>query len=349
MSNTELTDRFTGVRLHWLWRPGDAAYYHYETVFLSEELGNEYDQYAAHFQEEPLKFERVLDIEDTASVPVESVIHSDQPLETLAEFIDIPLDRVNAILKMAQLQNSDRAAAIIPSALHNAASTGNVSGVLVTASSPAVSSAHPLRKHFMTEKSLREDPALTDLSSSASDSKYSGPLFVYALDRYYNQNKQHRLLERKAPINVTWAENQQNRYTIGITTEMKKPSKSTTWSSQYNRVQGLRHVLLSGQATSRGSGQDDDVARSTGIGAAQWHCRAFSIPESMDTQHNVAGQAHRDPWDHNKIGNKSWKYDKSRDEVWGFWDSEGCSRSSIDTKLRSTFQSHDGRIFGINC
>lgn len=99
----------------------------------------------------------------------------------------------------------------------------------------------------------------------------------------------------------------------------------------------------------RGSGQDDDVARSVGAGAAQRHCRMFNVPDSMDTRHDVARQAHRHPWDHNNVGNRSWQYDDARQEVRDFWDDEGCTQSAIDTDERNLFNSFDGVIYRIDC
>jgi len=74
----------------------------------------------------------------------------------------------------------------------------------------------------------------------------------------------------------------------------------------------------------------------------QWHIRVWDVDENEVA---VIGQAHKDPYDHNQIGNKPWQFDSARSEALSDWNDWGYETddSTINTGY-TKWDTHDGWI-----
>ena len=98
--------------------------------------------------------------------------------------------------------------------------------------------------------------------------------------------------------------------------------------------------------------QDESAQRSSEWwSGAQYHTRLYDVPDSDDgDDHPCVGQAHHDPWDHEKFtGDDNWKSRESRREVRDtrLYNIGGVSEETVDVYDGSGYGgdvSSDGKL-----
>lgn len=324
MSIGEL-EPFEGDRMHWVWRRAENEPLRYESGFVSSAMEKEHNQQFAYFDEGFLHREAVIDNF------VEVDITEDHTMEDLSGDIATALD----IAEAGGIEYRELASdSFVPPYLANSFSQNAVSKLQVNLS-PSHGTVHPEADFRDHEDDLRSrERNLSDVPTTVD---YSGPLFAYAIDtRPTNSSDVFGdgiLLELRAPINVAW-EGDDPVSPLRVGTEMK----NNNWTSKYTSFPGERRVLIESPDSTRGPSantNDDEAASyiSRLRTPKQWHCRLFHVPYSMDEQHAIAGQAHRDPLDHGKIWNRfgsvNWHFQQAREEVRDAW--SNCGNNVVDS------------------
>lgn len=324
---------FEGTRIIWLWKSDDLNYYNQESVFLSEELNDAYGTHSVHIDEETIPGQ--LNSEGSLEKVSVSGLRSSiaEPSSNDSWLVSKVADEFGA----ASFSEEHLIKMIITDDLREELAAGNVSAVYSTSTS-SVSSINPKKTHGSYEDQLRQSN--TNLSTQPSSSDYSGPLFAYAIDKREGDSDEPTLLERKSPINVAW-EDQLRLSAVDVCNK-----KRTTWNGQHNIAPRIRHVILSNQSGYTLSSQDDDAGDALSNPFAQWHVRAFNIPRTMDGHFTVAGQAHKDPWDHNQLPkmlrNPNWHFAKARQKVDSDWTGWNRTISTFSVGNQDNFSSSNG-------
>lgn len=77
----------------------------------------------------------------------------------------------------------------------------------------------------------------------------------------------------------------------------------------------------------------------------QWHIRLYDLNNHLnENEYPVIGQAHKDPYDHNKIGNQPWKFDTAREEVTNGLTETGVAVEKEDVGNGASFDTSDGHV-----
>ncbi|ERH13168.1 MAG: hypothetical protein J07HB67_02203 [halophilic archaeon J07HB67] len=175
---------------------------------------------------------------------------------------------------------------------------------------------------------------------------YDGPLYHYAAD--VDNPDPSDLGEKKAPINVVWNKDLAGELGSAYSSEDVKLYMESTvgWNQADWLASGDRYVVY--PTTFQPSGvvrsADADV-RDRIFGFKQWHIRLYDLDSHLEEgDYPVIGQAHKDPFDHNKIQNKPWKFDSAREKV-----TSGLTNTGVSVELESVgnggpFDTADGSV-----
>lgn len=325
---------FSGKRLFWVWLEEDREAYNVNSVFFGKGLREAHGQASLHFDEGSISVDAGLKgKEGVRSIEPSDIFSSSRShLELLPELVDA--------LRKEEIPQEEWGNAIFPEKLFEGLSTGSVNQMFMTIVA-SVSQSSSKRRHFRHEEKIRLSNS--NLSDRASATEYSGPLFGYAIDKRSDGNEDETLLERRAPINVAW-NSDIGLSAVNVSTQMEQNG----WGGQYNVSPEKRHVIINQQSSLFLSNLDDDAGKMAGPPLEQWHCRLYNIPDTMDQNHSVAGQAHRDPKDHNKIQkyfrNVNWYFQDSRTEVGGDWSSWNFSQTTDYIGNEDNFGSSNGEL-----
>lgn len=357
--------QFDGVRIYWLWHEGDTTtlqgttyeQYRCVSVFVSTVMNRVHDQWTFHTDEGAV-------LAQTGTSPVgDQIDPDDMPAQSSPD----PAAVRNALPSSAEGDlSAEHPPApvwtdIVPEDLRTSIVFGHCDDIVVwtAAESPVIDQVRNFQVH---ETTLRRQRA--GLSNRTSTSQYSGPLYVYKINLKQQAQTVHKpnsVIERCAPMNVAWRATL-NMNASAVATEMEQqfqwtsiwPSPATrytvvTRSNQqnvpYNSIDAQRD-----QATKQISGRITiSVAGTTISTPQQWHVRVFEVPNQMDTRHDVAGQAHRDPVNHGKAvgtGSTNWQFDRSRQEVATAWDTHGYTKGPLPWigNGGTKFQSSSGEL-----
>lgn len=300
---TEGPRRFLGRRIHWVWMAQFPNSLQYRSVFASSEMG-EVSPPVAKFGE---RFPPRVPVAPQESVHTDGPDRSTHTVYELtpgrptmtAGVLDLLRELSQRVLDAERLANL-RPDRLIPEALLRALAEDAVSVIYVVLPKTTEEAyIGTVQGHGVDERETRAGTA--GLSNKSTDDKYSGPLFVYAVDRSLKNG--HRRLERRAPVNLVWTRHN-SPFGVKLGSELKR----TGWTGGNHPgpgsiPQGHSHVLVRDNSEIRPSGFDDSAAKPIEDDPpfAQWHCRLFDIPETMDKTHAVAGSSHRDPIDHGLI------------------------------------------------
>jgi hypothetical protein len=110
------------------------------------------------------------------------------------------------------------------------------------------------------------------------------------------------------------------------------------WTACCAFYSGTRYIL------DDGSPKPQDTHVYQGIDyTKQYHIRVYDVSASDSLGTEVVGQIHKDPYDHNSIGDAPWYFDESRDRAKHDWD-----RWGFDTQYYCTcatqWSTHDGNM-----
>lgn len=324
---------FSGDRIHWLWsEPGGEAYRHW-AVFLSEELFESFGQFSVHFEEPPVAMDTPAQaLQQVKRIPPASLTPETGPIE-------LP-PRITNLLEKQSLSTNEWRRTVIPAELRERLRSGSIDDIFMTITASTTQIA-PKSPHVHHEEALRSNNS--HLSNQPADPEYSGPLFGYAINKRSEESDEEILLERRAPINVAWATNL-GLSPVDVSSEMKRHS----WKGKHNLSPEKRYVIVKQTSGPTLSNLDDDAGKAKGAPMKQWHCRLYNIPGSMDQHHSVAGQAHKDPKDHNLLQqylrSVNWAFSQSRTKVGTDWDSWGYTKITEYIGNEASFTSSNGNL-----
>jgi len=319
---------FEGWRIHWFWSSSNKGDFHHWSVFVSEEMYDYCGRFSTHFDEPDVSEEEWSKSEELTEVdiskPLSPVrIRSVNPLRASLSGEKVPEDRWREVA--------------VPEELLVASSVDELFVAAVSSSSRTTSK----NKHNNREDQIRQSNQ--NLSNQPVNAEYSGPLFGYAIDERSREEEGSTLLERRAPINTAW-DTGLGTSAVRVSTVMEQNG----WNGRYNISPEKRYVIIRTGAGFKLRNLDDDAGKAAGMPMKQWHCRLYNIPDSMDENHDVAGQAHKDPQDHNKIGkylgSGSWHFRESRKKVGSDWSSWNYSKVSSYIGNGNGFSSSRGEM-----
>lgn len=185
-----------------------------------------------------------------------------------------------------------------------------------------------LEEQLTAERAERE-AATADARSSQY---YDGPKYIY---ESASGAEDEDIYERTAPINVAWGTSI-DRNALQLQSYMESKGWEEHWTMPGS---GTRYILYNGSAEA----QDEHIYKEIHY-TRQWHIRAYDVSVDSSTESiQVIGNAHRDPLDHNKIGDEPWQFNDARDEAANDWESWG--ESSEYVFMGSTrWETHDGNL-----
>lgn len=303
MAGEERFENFTGFagrRIHWIWETRSPGGLQYVSVFVSKAMQEVFSP-VVEFREQlpPRLIGRTRDggtSEQADSVRITMYALTARTLTGTAEVLPALREPLKEILEEENLIELDPER-MIPQALIRSLAEDDVSVIYVILPETAEEAQiGTLDDHGEDERQMRAKQS--GLSNDPADGEYSGPLYVYAVDRSLDQGR--RYLERRAPVNIIW-ERRDEAFGVNLGAGLRRSG----WDGADHPVpvptpQGHSHVLVANDSVVRPSGFDDSATKDIDDDPpfAQWHCRLFDIPETMDETHSVAGSAHRDPVDH---------------------------------------------------
>lgn len=342
--------QFDGVRLYWMWYEGDTTtiqgttYKRYQcvSVFVSLQMNRVHDQWTFHGSEGYVLSQR-------GAMPAgDQIDPDDMPAQTDPDPNAVRNALPSAIEGDVAAENVPAPVwvDIVPGALRSSVVYGNCDDIVVH-SEPESPVIDEIRNFQVHETTLRRQRAGLSNRASSPSASYSGPLYVYKINLKQQAKTVHKpnsVLERCAPMNVAWRSSL-NQTASAVATEMEQQFKWTSvWPSPDTRYAVLKKSnqqnvpynsidAQSGQASKQISGRITiQLSGRTISTPRQWHVRVFDVPNLMDAQHDVAGQAHRDPVLHGKAvgtGPTNWRFDRSRQEVVDAWDNNGYTKGSL--------------------
>jgi hypothetical protein len=326
-------ESFEGLWFRWVWKPGDPSegIYNVQSVFLSAELQERFGKVAIHYNHEPLRanIEFVnsagenrnvvdIDLEDLRGSGFQAL--NESTLEDLEE------EGVHAENWQKTLLTSELNDFIF----------GEGQSKLIYYSYPGKAAPAPVPRYGAFEDQFRA--SFSDLGRSRGVG-YSGPLFVYAIDNNLNGTEPFKLVEPTSPINIAFQRSiglpPQNNLTPTNVSYQMQSSDSDPWTAR-GLPQGIRHVIVQNGNKFHLQPQTDYAAKRIRL-SKQWHIRLFRIPRGMDRLYRIAGQVHKDPWDHNQLEsitrNKlstSWDYRDAREQVTSHWSNNGYKTNKVN-------------------
>ena len=185
-------------------------------------------------------------------------------------------------------------------------------------------------------KILREaDPASQISVASAEQPDWENDVPLY---HYKTAEKAENMQSRKAPINIVvdWCN------ADIVAEDMKNGVYGGKWVQPYPKIKNSRYINVNGDVQST----DRHVINSVGsCPTTQFHMRLYDL--SFENAH-VAGQAHKDPCNHNQlITIDEWKYALSRGNVVDWWSGSDTPVSTEVVDVGNNdpnWDTHDGKI-----
>ncbi len=186
-----------------------------------------------------------------------------------------------------------------------------------------------LEDHLEVEK-----PAETDGTEEVRTQTqyYDGPKYVY---ESASGAEDQDIYERTGPINVAWGSSVDK-----TASQLQSYMEDRDWQEHWTMPgSGNRYILYDGQAQA----QDEHIYKEIYY-TRQWHIRVYDVSVDSSTDSiQVIGNAHRDPLDHNLIGDDPWYFNDARDEAMNDW--ESWSRSAEYVFGGGTrWETHDGNV-----
>lgn len=340
--NDKLTSK--GYRIHWLWRNEEAGIYQHESVFLSHSLYDKCDRYSYPTRERGLQIgESDISLPKVSATSIRRMVSNSS--QDAVEFL--PQNLVKA-LQMEDVPTQKWDEVLMSDDLQQEVCSGQVQTLYTTVVSASAAVAE-YREHTQREESLRGQQA--NLSDDHRDNKYSGPLFAYEVDKDLEDIEADDEIERKSPINVAWhtdvdKDEQEVMQTM-------KTNGWTAFSTTFPHLSETRYVIINDwqihleEEATHGSKQ---AGLPSVLSPDQWHCRTFKIPNRMDQYYEVAGQAHRDRWDHEQFdfGNPNPRFARSREEVKNDWVSWRYNHITNSIGNGNQFPSSKGKLSRIS-
>ncbi|WP_207592711.1 hypothetical protein [Halomontanus rarus] len=161
---------------------------------------------------------------------------------------------------------------------------------------------------------------------------YDGPQYVY---ESASGAEGQDIYERTAPINVAWGAS------VGMdASQLRSYMENRGWQDHWTMPgSGSRYILSDGQARA----QDDHIYKEIYY-TRQWHIRVYDVTVDSSVESlQVVGNVHRDPLDHNHVGDEPWYFDDAREETTGAWESWGRSSEYVFTG-GTMWETHDGNL-----
>jgi len=186
-----------------------------------------------------------------------------------------------------------------------------------------------LEEQQAAERGTHETNRLSNLSLSQS---YDGPKYVY---ESASGAEDQDLYERTAPINVAWG-NSINKDASELQSYMKNQDWEKHWTMPGS---ASRYILYNGSAQS----QNEHIYKEIYY-ARQLHIRVYNVSVDSSVEPiQVIGNAHRDPLDHNHIGDEPWEFNDARDETSSDWGSWGQQSETVFMG-GTQWETHDGNM-----
>jgi hypothetical protein len=175
---------------------------------------------------------------------------------------------------------------------------------------------------------------------------YDGPLYHYAAD--VDNPDPSDLGEKKAPINVVWNKDLAGELGSAYDSQDVKTYMESTvgWDQWDGFPSGDRYIVYPADFQPSGVVRlvDADVRDEISL-SKQWHVRLYNLnSHTSEDEYPVIGQAHKDPYDHNKFGSQPWKFDSARQKVTDGLTSTGISVEEETVGNGSQFDTADGNV-----
>jgi hypothetical protein len=163
---------------------------------------------------------------------------------------------------------------------------------------------------------------------------YDGPIYVYKSGTAAENDTASK---RSGPINLDWTSSINKN-----ASQVKQYMKNRGWTACCAFYSGTRYILDNGDP----KGQDTHIYQEIDY-TKQYHIRVYNVNVSDSLGTEVVGQIHKDPYDHNQIGNKPWYFNESRDEVKSDWESWGYN-TQYHCTCATQWGTHDGNLAAIS-
>ncbi|MBP1986260.1 hypothetical protein [Halolamina salifodinae] len=195
-------------------------------------------------------------------------------------------------------------------------------------------------QHLQSESTIKSarsgGSTKTDSVSSSTVSTqtvtYDGPLYQY---KSGSAAENENVSKRTAPINLNWT------YDVGKSvSQIKSYMKDRGWTSCCAFYSQTRYVLDGDSSRVQDTNIYKEIDKTE-----QRHIRLYDVGASDSLNTEIVGQIHRDPYDHNQIGDKPWDFNFSRDVAKADWDGWGYNTSyHTESETEWEWDTHDGRI-----
>jgi hypothetical protein len=194
----------SGERLHWLWRQTGTGNVAYRSVLVSAEVAAELGPATVTFTES-LPLGRIPQLASSA-VDARTAVYQVDPTRILGRAASTAFWETVGILDELESTEIDPASwpvHLLPDGLrHDLSGAQNTVETLYLGRARTTTAVGDVSMHERAEKDSRRGND-TPFTESASASRYSGPLFVYAVSTESETGQ--RVLEPRAPVTLAWS------------------------------------------------------------------------------------------------------------------------------------------------